>query len=132
TVRTTLACLGKGFTSASFTTVYLYTGELYPTVLSVVYGGAAVLASVFACFLPETLNKPLPDTIEDVEENGDPDPPNALTNHRDPDPPNALTNHRDPDPPNALTNHRDPDPPNALTNHRDPDPPQRSDQSQGP
>ncbi|KAK5931538.1 hypothetical protein CesoFtcFv8_000197 [Champsocephalus esox] len=33
TVRTTLACLGKGFTSASFTTVYLYTGELYPTVL---------------------------------------------------------------------------------------------------
>ncbi|XP_034088686.1 solute carrier family 22 member 6-A-like, partial [Gymnodraco acuticeps] len=103
TVRTILACLGKCFTSASFTTVYLYTGELYPTVLrqtglgfvstmarvgsmaapavlildevlpalpSVVYGGAAVLASVFACFLPETLNKPLPDTIEDVEENG--------------------------------------------------------------
>ncbi|XP_034004135.1 solute carrier family 22 member 6-like [Trematomus bernacchii] len=103
TVRTTLACLGKCFTSASFTTVYLYTSELYPTVLrqtglgfvstmarvgsmaapavlildevlpalpSVVYGGAAVLASVFACFLPETLNKPLPDTIEDVEENG--------------------------------------------------------------
>ncbi|KAK5917548.1 hypothetical protein CgunFtcFv8_002389 [Champsocephalus gunnari] len=103
TVRTTLACLGKGFTSASFTTVYLYTGELYPTVLrqtgmgfvstmarvgsmaapavlildevlpalpSLVYGGAAVFASVFACFLPETLNKPLPDTIEDVEENG--------------------------------------------------------------
>ncbi|XP_008400067.1 solute carrier family 22 member 6 isoform X2 [Poecilia reticulata] len=101
-LRTTLACLGKAFTSASFTTVYLYTGEVYPTVIrqtgmgfvstmarigsmaapavlildevfpalpSVVYGGAAVLASGFACFLPETLNKPLPDTIEDVEEN---------------------------------------------------------------
>lgn len=101
TLRTTLACLGKAFTSASFTTVYLYTGELYPTVLrqtgmgfvstmarvgsmaapavlildevlpvlpSIVYGGAAVLASCFACFLPETLNMPLPDTIEDVEE----------------------------------------------------------------
>ncbi|XP_042354725.1 solute carrier family 22 member 6 isoform X3 [Plectropomus leopardus] len=100
-VRTTLACLGKAFTSSSFTTVYLYTGELYPTVIrqtgmgfvstmarvgsmaapavlildevfpalpSVVYGGAAVLASCFACFLPETLNIPLPDTIEDVEE----------------------------------------------------------------
>uniref|UniRef100_A0A3Q2Q7U2 Solute carrier family 22 member 6 n=1 Tax=Fundulus heteroclitus TaxID=8078 RepID=A0A3Q2Q7U2_FUNHE len=99
-LRTALACLGKAFTSASFTTVYLYTGELYPTVIrqtgmgfvstmarigsmaapavlildevfpalpSVVYGGAAVLASGFACFLPETLNKPLPDTIEDVE-----------------------------------------------------------------
>uniref|UniRef100_A0A3Q1FPG0 Solute carrier family 22 member 6 n=1 Tax=Acanthochromis polyacanthus TaxID=80966 RepID=A0A3Q1FPG0_9TELE len=101
TVRTVLACLGKAFTSASFTTVYLYTGELYPTVIrqtgmgfvstfsrvgsmaapavlildeilpalpSLVYGGAAVLAGCFACFLPETLNMPLPDTIEDVEE----------------------------------------------------------------
>ncbi|XP_076026620.1 solute carrier family 22 member 6 [Genypterus blacodes] len=101
TLRTAFACLGKAFTSASFTTVYLYTGELYPTVLrqtgmgfvstmarigsmaapavlildevlpplpSVVYGGAAVLAAGFACFLPETLNMPLPDTIEDVEE----------------------------------------------------------------
>ncbi|XP_059207628.1 solute carrier family 22 member 6 isoform X2 [Centropristis striata] len=101
TIRTTLACLGKGFTSASFTTVYLYTGELYPTVIrqtgmgfvstmarigsmaapavlildevlpalpSVVYGSAAVLAAGFACFLPETLNIPLPETIDDVEE----------------------------------------------------------------
>ncbi|XP_061607459.1 solute carrier family 22 member 6 isoform X3 [Phyllopteryx taeniolatus] len=100
-IRTTLACLGKAFTSASFTTVYLYTGELYPTIIrqtgmglvstmarvgsmaapavlildevfpalpSVVYGGAAVLASGFACFLPETLNVPLPDTVQDVEE----------------------------------------------------------------
>uniref|UniRef100_A0A8C8DJU5 Solute carrier family 22 member 6 n=1 Tax=Oryzias sinensis TaxID=183150 RepID=A0A8C8DJU5_9TELE len=99
TLRTTLACLGKAFTSASFTTVYLYTGELYPTVIrqtgmgfvstmsrlgsmaapavlildevwpalpSIVYGGAAVLASGFACFLPETLNIPLPDTVEDL------------------------------------------------------------------
>uniref|UniRef100_A0A667YAL5 Solute carrier family 22 member 6 n=1 Tax=Myripristis murdjan TaxID=586833 RepID=A0A667YAL5_9TELE len=101
TLRTTLACLGKACTSASFTTVYLYTGELYPTVIrqtgmgfastmarigsmaapavlildevfpalpSIVYGGAAVVAGGFACFLPETLNVPLPDTIEDVED----------------------------------------------------------------
>lgn len=33
TVRTALACLGKGLTSASFTVVYLYSGELYPTVI---------------------------------------------------------------------------------------------------
>uniref|UniRef100_A0A3P9DG16 Solute carrier family 22 member 6 n=1 Tax=Maylandia zebra TaxID=106582 RepID=A0A3P9DG16_9CICH len=104
TLRTTLACLGKAFTSASFTTVYLYTGELYPTVIrqtgmgfvstmarigsmaapavlildevlpalpSLVYGGSAVLAGCFACFLPETLNVPLPDTIEDVEPQND-------------------------------------------------------------
>uniref|UniRef100_A0A669BUX0 Solute carrier family 22 member 6 n=1 Tax=Oreochromis niloticus TaxID=8128 RepID=A0A669BUX0_ORENI len=100
TLRTTLACLGKAFTSASFTTVYLYTGELYPTVIrqtgmgfvstmarigsmaapavlildevlpalpSLVYGGSAVLAGCFACFLPETLNVPLPDTVEDTD-----------------------------------------------------------------
>lgn len=33
TFKTVLACLGKGFTSASFTTVYLFTLELYPTVI---------------------------------------------------------------------------------------------------
>ncbi|XP_056910354.1 solute carrier family 22 member 6 [Takifugu flavidus] len=100
-LRTLLACLGKGFTSSCFTVVYLYTGELYPTVIrqtgmgfvstmartgsmaapavlildevfpalpSIVYGGAAVLAGFFACFLPETLNVELPDTINDVED----------------------------------------------------------------
>ncbi|XP_069036300.1 solute carrier family 22 member 6 [Lepisosteus oculatus] len=102
-VRTTLAVLGKGLTSSSFTCVYLYTGELYPTVIrqtglgfgstmarvgsmaapavlmldeylpalpGLVYGGAALLAGVFAFFLPETLDAPLPDTIEDVEQKG--------------------------------------------------------------
>ncbi|KAJ0066647.1 hypothetical protein NL108_016750 [Boleophthalmus pectinirostris] len=101
TLRTSLACLGKGLMSASFTTVYLYTGELYPTTIrqtgmgltstmarvgsmaapavlilnevfpslpSLIYGGAALAASGFALFLPETLNVHLPDTITEVEE----------------------------------------------------------------
>ena len=42
--------------------------QVLPALPSIVYGGAAVLASCFAFFLPETLNEPLPDTIEDVED----------------------------------------------------------------
>ena len=42
--------------------------QVIPALPSIVYGGAAVIAGVFACFLPETLDIPLPDTIEDVEE----------------------------------------------------------------
>lgn len=42
--------------------------QVFPALPSVVYGGAAVLAACFACFLPETLNVELPDTISDVEE----------------------------------------------------------------
>lgn len=33
---------------------------------SVIYGGAPILSGVFAYFLPETLNTPLPDTIQDT------------------------------------------------------------------
>uniref|UniRef100_A0A673GU04 Solute carrier family 22 member 6 n=1 Tax=Sinocyclocheilus rhinocerous TaxID=307959 RepID=A0A673GU04_9TELE len=109
--RTALAVLGKGFTSASFTCIYLFTGELYPTVIrqtgmgfvstmarigsmaapavlileeilpalpSIVYGGSAVLAGFIAFLLPETLDIPLPDTIEDVEEKGSLTLANAL------------------------------------------------------
>uniref|UniRef100_A0A3B3ZHJ0 Major facilitator superfamily (MFS) profile domain-containing protein n=1 Tax=Periophthalmus magnuspinnatus TaxID=409849 RepID=A0A3B3ZHJ0_9GOBI len=96
TLRTTLACLGKGFTSASFTTVYLFTVELYPTVIRystglmstisrvgsmaaptmlifstlpfLLYGGFTVIACGFALFLPETLNIHLTATIAEVEE----------------------------------------------------------------
>lgn len=32
-LRTTVAVLGKGLSEASFTTVFLYTTELYPTVV---------------------------------------------------------------------------------------------------
>ncbi|NXN22471.1 S226A protein, partial [Nycticryphes semicollaris] len=41
--------------------------EYYPFLPPAVYGVAPVVAAVAAGFLPETLNKPLPDTIEEVE-----------------------------------------------------------------
>ncbi|XP_068187754.1 solute carrier family 22 member 6-like [Antennarius striatus] len=100
-IRTTLACLGKAFTASAFSTAYLFSGELYPTVIrqtgmgfvstmarvgsmaapvflildevlpalpGLVYGGSAMVAGCVACTLPETLNMPLPDTIDDVEQ----------------------------------------------------------------
>uniref|UniRef100_A0A8D0G615 Major facilitator superfamily (MFS) profile domain-containing protein n=1 Tax=Sphenodon punctatus TaxID=8508 RepID=A0A8D0G615_SPHPU len=101
TVRTSLAVIGKGFLSAAFNCVFLFTTELYPTPIRqtglgfgstmarvggivaplakmteeyfaflppVMYGAAPILSGIAACFLPETLNVPLPDTIEEVEE----------------------------------------------------------------
>ncbi|XP_009458955.1 PREDICTED: solute carrier family 22 member 6-A-like [Nipponia nippon] len=41
--------------------------EYYPFLPPAVYGAAPVVAAVAAGFLPETLNRPLPDTIEEVE-----------------------------------------------------------------
>ncbi|XP_074991229.1 solute carrier family 22 member 6-A-like [Calonectris borealis] len=41
--------------------------EYYPFLPPAVYGVAPVVAAVAAGFLPETLNMPLPDTIEEVE-----------------------------------------------------------------
>ncbi|XP_077314647.1 solute carrier family 22 member 6 isoform X1 [Lithobates pipiens] len=100
-LRTSLAVFGKGCLAASFSCVFLYTTELYPTVIRqsglglgstmarlggivaplvkmlgefypflplVIYGGAPILSGLLVYFLPETVNKPLPDTIEEVEE----------------------------------------------------------------
>uniref|UniRef100_A0A8D0E6A7 Major facilitator superfamily (MFS) profile domain-containing protein n=1 Tax=Salvator merianae TaxID=96440 RepID=A0A8D0E6A7_SALMN len=99
-LRTVLAVFGKGCLAASFNCVFLYTGELYPTVIRqtgmgfgntmarvggivaplvkmtgeyfptlpiLIYGASPIISGIAACFLPETLNVPLPDTIEDVE-----------------------------------------------------------------
>ncbi|XP_029141435.1 uncharacterized protein LOC107294373 [Protobothrops mucrosquamatus] len=100
-LRTIFAVFGKGCLGASFSCVFLYTGELYPTVIRqtgmgfgntmarvggivaplvrmtseyfpsfplVIYATAPIISGLAACFLPETLNVPLPDTIQDVEE----------------------------------------------------------------
>ncbi|MCI4386472.1 hypothetical protein PGIGA_G00062800 [Pangasianodon gigas] len=103
TLRTSLAVLGKGCLAAAFTCCYLYSGELYPTVVrqngmgwvsmmarlgamvaplmlllseavawlpGLIYGGAPILSGIFAYFLPETLNTPLADTLQDAEDRG--------------------------------------------------------------
>ncbi|XP_043931359.1 solute carrier family 22 member 6-A-like, partial [Protopterus annectens] len=99
-LRTSLAVMGKGFLASSFTCLYLYTSELYPTVIRqtgagfgstmarvgsmtapmvrlassyasflplAIYGGAPIVSGIIACFLPETRNTQLPDTIDEVE-----------------------------------------------------------------
>ncbi|KAM9367171.1 LOW QUALITY PROTEIN: uncharacterized protein LRP34_012680 [Phaethornis superciliosus] len=99
-LRTTLAVLGKGCLAASFNCVFLYTGELYPTVIRqtglglgntmarlgsitaplvkmageifptlpfIIYGVAPVVSGLVAIFLPETRDKALPETVEEVE-----------------------------------------------------------------
>ncbi|KAM4018171.1 solute carrier family 22 member 6-B-like [Anomaloglossus baeobatrachus] len=99
-VRTSMAVFGKGCLAASFNCAYLYTGELYPTVIRqsgmglgtmvarlggivaplvqmtaeyyihlplIIYSLCPILSGIAACFLPETLGVPLPETIQDVE-----------------------------------------------------------------
>ncbi|XP_062981452.1 solute carrier family 22 member 7-like [Elgaria multicarinata webbii] len=102
-VRSAVAILGKGFSEASFTTVFLYTAELYPTVLRqngigccsfvariassiaplimllddtwrylppMIFSVVAGLSGMVAFLLMETTNVQLPETIEDVEDDG--------------------------------------------------------------
>uniref|UniRef100_A0A3P8UWN0 Solute carrier family 22 member 7b, tandem duplicate 3 n=1 Tax=Cynoglossus semilaevis TaxID=244447 RepID=A0A3P8UWN0_CYNSE len=99
-VRAVVAVVGKGFSSASFATIVLYSSELYPTVVrqnglgynsfmarlgvavapmillldsvwkdlpQVVLCSTAVIGGIIARTLPETRNKFLPETIEDIE-----------------------------------------------------------------
>ncbi|XP_035885508.1 solute carrier family 22 member 8 isoform X2 [Phyllostomus discolor] len=100
TLRTVLAVLGKGCLSSSFSCLFLYTSELYPTVIrqtgmgvsnlltrigsmtaplvritaewhpfvpTVIFGTVTILGGSASLFLPETLNQPLPETLEDME-----------------------------------------------------------------
>ncbi|XP_044045137.1 solute carrier family 22 member 7-like isoform X2 [Siniperca chuatsi] len=99
--RTAVGALGKMFAEGAFTTVFLYTTELYPTVMrqnglgyssfmarvgvsvsplimlleevwghlpSTAFSMVAFAGGLAACFLPETQNVRLPETIEDVEQ----------------------------------------------------------------
>ncbi|XP_069000195.1 solute carrier family 22 member 7-like [Embiotoca jacksoni] len=99
-VRTVVAILGKGFSEASFTTIFLYTTEFYPTVIrqkglgytsfvsrlgvsvaplillledmwtllpQIIICSLAVVSGLVSLLLPETLNKRLPETVDDIE-----------------------------------------------------------------
>lgn len=100
TVRTVLATLSKGLLAAAFTCCFLYTSELYPTVIrqtgiglgatlaragsmvaplvkmlgdyntylpAILFGIAPIVSGLAICFLPETKNVPLPDSIKEVQ-----------------------------------------------------------------
>ncbi|KAG7258889.1 hypothetical protein CRUP_008379 [Coryphaenoides rupestris] len=74
TLRTSLAVSGLGWVSmmarlgAMVAPMVLLLGEYVTWLPGFIYGLVPVLSGVAAFFLPETLNIPLPDTIEDVEE----------------------------------------------------------------
>ncbi|KAE8281020.1 Solute carrier family 22 member 7 Organic anion transporter 2 [Larimichthys crocea] len=99
-LRAVVAILGKGLSEASFTTIFLYTTELYPTVIrqnglgytnfmsrlgisvaplvlmledvwtvlpQIIICSVAIISGLMSLLLPETVNKRLPETIDDVE-----------------------------------------------------------------
>ncbi|XP_072495103.1 solute carrier family 22 member 12 [Notamacropus eugenii] len=102
-LRVVLAVLGIGFVGSAFSTLAVYSTELFPTVVRMtaiggsqmtarvgsilgplvrllgqfhpllpmlIYGGVSMISGFLALLLPETLNLPLPDTIQDVKSRG--------------------------------------------------------------
>ncbi|KAM9737184.1 solute carrier family 22 member 13-like [Menidia menidia] len=98
--QTALAMIGKFGITASFAVIYVYTAEIFPTVVRqtgigvssmfarmggvlapvinmlhghspatplIIFGAAPLLGAVLALALPETADRPLPDTLEDAE-----------------------------------------------------------------
>uniref|UniRef100_A0A1A7XNR9 Major facilitator superfamily (MFS) profile domain-containing protein n=1 Tax=Iconisemion striatum TaxID=60296 RepID=A0A1A7XNR9_9TELE len=99
-ILTGLAMVGKFGITASFAVIYVYTAEIFPTVVRqtglgvssmfarvggvlapiinmlhnhspatplIIFGASPLLGAVLALALPETADRPLPDTLEDVE-----------------------------------------------------------------
>ncbi|XP_032390876.1 solute carrier family 22 member 13 [Etheostoma spectabile] len=108
-VVTGLAMVGKFGITASFAVIYVYTAEIFPTVLRqtgigvscmfariggvlapiinmlhdhsptmplVIFGVSPLLGAVLSLALPETADRPLPDTVEDAENWDMRSPPN--------------------------------------------------------
>ncbi|KAL7978260.1 hypothetical protein Chor_014799 [Crotalus horridus] len=53
-------------------------GEFFPPLPLIIYGTAPILSGLVTCFLPETLNRPLPETIEEVERRSKPNEEDEL------------------------------------------------------
>ncbi|KAK2921307.1 hypothetical protein Q8A73_000792 [Channa argus] len=108
-VLTGLAMAGKFGITASFAVIYVYTAEIFPTVLRqtgigissmfarmggvlapiinmlhnhspatplIIFGTSPLLGAILALALPETADRPLPDTVEDAENWDTRSPPN--------------------------------------------------------
>ncbi|KAK2830141.1 hypothetical protein Q5P01_018072 [Channa striata] len=108
-VLTGLAMAGKFGITASFAVIYVYTAEIFPTVLRqtgigissmfarmggvlapivnmlhnhspatplIIFGTSPLLGAILALALPETADRPLPDTVEDAENWDIRSPPN--------------------------------------------------------
>ncbi|XP_064597394.1 organic cation transporter protein-like [Liolophura sinensis] len=104
TAKTVLALVGRFGMAGAFSVMFLYTSELYPTVLRnvglgscvfwtriggllapqinllgaetykplpfILFGALSIAAAILGLLLPETLNRELPDTLEDSENMG--------------------------------------------------------------
>ncbi|KAK0070250.1 solute carrier family 22 member 5 [Biomphalaria pfeifferi] len=101
-LKTALVLIGKFGITGSYSTIYLYAAELFPTIVRnqavgassffenigsiaapnmvyannslnnlplVLFGGMTIVGCGLVLLLPETLDRPLPQTIEDVERN---------------------------------------------------------------
>ncbi|RUS75641.1 hypothetical protein EGW08_016595, partial [Elysia chlorotica] len=96
-LKTALVMLGKFGITGSYSTIYLYASEVFPTIIRTqavgassffenlgsiaapnmvyvqssvtlgIFGGMTIVGCVIVLLLPETHNRPLPQTIEDVE-----------------------------------------------------------------
>ncbi|XP_007438559.2 solute carrier family 22 member 6-A-like [Python bivittatus] len=110
-LRMIFAVIGKGSLAASFNCAYIFSGELFPTVIRqsgmglggtmarvgsmtaplvrmsgeffpplplIIYGAAPIISGIVTCFLPETRNVPLPETIEQVERRSRPNEEDEL------------------------------------------------------
>ncbi len=46
--------------------ISIYLGKLYPVLPSIIYGAISIICGLISFYVPETLNRPLPNCIDDV------------------------------------------------------------------